>query len=423
MPPADKDLFQVGPYWLSQRPDGRSTTWYITWYDPGAGTARRKSTRTGDFETAKGVLTQHYLDSTRRAKEGPTEAIVALILADYLEERAVGRPGQERAAISIQHFAAFLDIEQNAGRILGAAKVADLTPRLMRRYIKWRRGPHKYTYQSTGGEDVKFESQGVVPNTVSRDLSVIRAALTKAWKDGDLASTPAIPDIDQEDKSPPRDRVLTQKEFAALLAAAPAHLFTFLMLAFCTAGRPGALLELGPASTDFENNLIDLNPKGRGQTKKRRPALPIAKALRPWLIGCKGETYVAYDGPGRRLTKGEPKPRQVVSIKKAFRTARDAVGLGKDVIPYTIRHTVATELRKRSVPEWEVAAFLGHAAMSTTDRYAKYDPTYLQRAVDAIDAYFEELKAHTTRHVRDMTGVVDLNSNHFRTTGPKAAKR
>lgn len=75
------------------------------------------------------------------------------------------------------------------------------------------------------------------------------------------------------------------------------------------------------------------------------------------------------------------------------------------------------------MPQWEVTAFLGHAAMSTADQYAKYDPTYLQKAVDAIDAYFEELKAYTTRHVRDLTGVVDLNSNHFRTTRGKLAKK
>lgn len=53
---------------------------------------------------------------------------------------------------------------------------------------------------------------------------------------------------------------------------------------------------------------------------------------------------------------------------------------------------------------------MGHAAMSTTDRYAKYDPSYLQWAVEAIDAYFEELKQYTTRHVRDMTGIVEMKA-------------
>lgn len=394
-----------------------------SWYDSGAGTARRKSTRTTDLEEAKGVITQHYLESSRKPKEEPAEAIAALIFADYLEEHISRKPSAERALISIQHFMGFLEREQNAGRILGAAKIADLTPRLIRKFIGWRRGEHHYAYENSKGERLVFKSKGVTPSSISRDLSVIRAAVTRAWKDGDLAACPYIPDIDKDEKSPPREKVLSQKEFAALLDAAPPHLFMFLMLAFCTAGRRGTMLEAGPESINFENNLIDLNPKGRVQTRKRRPALPIAKTLRPWLMGCREETFVGYDWRGRELTEGERKPRPVLSIKKAFRTAREQVGLGKDVIPYTIRHTLATELRKRGVPEWEVKTFMGHAAMSTTDRYAKYDSTYLLRAVGAIDDYFGELKQYTTRHVRDMTGVVDLNSNHFRTTGPKSAKR
>lgn len=421
--PSDKDLFRVGPYWLSQRPDGRSDTWYITWHDPGIGTARRKSTRTSDLEAAKGILTQHYLESTRKPKETPQEAYVGMIMADYLEHHAAHIPGAEMAMLSIKHFMAFLEREQSAGRIIGAAKVSDITPPLIRRFISWRKGAHEYTYEDDRGEKIAFQSKGVKGSSISRNLSDVRAAFNMAVKDGALTAAPLIPDVSTHDKSPPRDRVLTQREFAALLDAAPDHLFKFLMLAFCTAGRPGAILELGPANTDLENNLIDLNQKDRGRTKKRRPALPIAKALRLWLIGCQGDTYVAYDWRGRQLTNGEKKPRPVASIKKAFRTARAEAGLGADVIPYTIRHTVATELRKRGVPQWEVAAFLGHSAMSTTDQYAKYDVTYLQRAVDAIDAYFEELKAHTTRHVRDMTGVVDLSSNHFRTTREKSASK
>jgi hypothetical protein len=33
-----------------------------------------------------------------------------------------------------------------------------------------------------------------------------------------------------------------------------------------------------------------------------------------------------------------------------------------EVTAYTIRHTVAAEMRKRDVPVWEVAGFLGHSS-------------------------------------------------------------
>jgi len=408
------DAFRVGPYWLSKRPDGRSDTWYITWHDPGVGTARRKSTRTTDLEQAKGILTQHYLEAARPSKETPQEAYVGLVLADYLRHRApkITRKG-EHAVLAIQHFIAFLEEEQNAGRIIGAAKVSDLTPRLFRRFMEWRAGPHGYNHENARGEVIKFASKGVCGTTISTNLDYIRSALNRAYKDGELTAAPFVPDVDAKEKSPPRQRVLTPKEFARLTDAASYHVFMFLMLAFCTGGRPTAILQLGPHNADWHNNLIDLNQPGRGRTRKRRPTLPIARVLRPWLLGCPTKTYVAFTPPRRsedleKHRESKSEPRSLISIKTAFRGCRRRTKLGADVTTYTIRHTVATELRKRGVPQWEVEAFLGHSSTSTTDGYAKYDPSYLLRAVEAIDVYFEELKQYTTRHVRDMTGIVEM---------------
>ena len=72
-------------------------------------------------------------------------------------------------------------------------------------------------------------------------------------------------------------------------------------------------------------------------------------------------------------------------------------GLSKDVVPYTIRHTMATELRKRGVAPWEVSGMLGHKSSGTTERYAKYDSDYLSKAARAIDEYFQELQQKVDR--------------------------
>jgi hypothetical protein len=55
---------------------------------------------------------------------------------------------------------------------------------------------------------------------------------------------------------------------------------------------------------------------------------------------------------------------------------------------------MATELRARGVPEWEVRGILGHKSNEarTAERYAKYRPDYLSQAIKAIDAYFGDLK-------------------------------
>ena len=83
----------------------------------------------------------------------------------------------------------------------------------------------------------------------------------------------------------------------------------------------------------------------------------------------------------------------IKSIKTTWRKLRDEVGFDKDVVPYTIRHTIATELRARSVPEWECAGFMGHRSGGVTERYAKFQPDHLGAAVKAIDAYCADLSA------------------------------
>ena len=52
-----------------------------------------------------------------------------------------------------------------------------------------------------------------------------------------------------------------------------------LMILIGTACRPEAALELTGAQLDFEDRLIDLNPRGRAQTKKFRPVVKMPEAL------------------------------------------------------------------------------------------------------------------------------------------------
>jgi integrase len=126
--------------------------------------------------------------------------------------------------------------------------------------------------------------------------------------------------------------------------------------------RPDAVLDLGPTKVDIKRRLIKLNPEGRKQTKKYRPVVPISHTLLPWLEQCEGARYVLYHG------------KRVASIKKSFAKAVAQAGL-RDVSPYCLRHTMATELRARGVSEWEAMGMLGHkSAARTTERYAKFRP-------------------------------------------------
>ena len=201
----------------------------------------------------------------------------------------------------------------------------------------------------------------------------------------ELVSVPFIIDVKRDpDEEAERFRDLSMEEVARLLAAAARvpHLLRFCLISLNTLARPDAVLDLGPEQVNMVKRQISLNPKGRRQTKKYRPVVPISDTLFPWLKDCEGARYVLY--------RGKP----VASIKRSFANAVAEAEL-TEVTPYCLRHTMGVELCARDVPEWEAMGMMGHKskAARTTERYARFRPDYRSRAVRAIDAYFADLKS------------------------------
>src|SRR5688572_29703751 len=88
--------------------------------------------------------------------------------------------------------------------------------------------------------------------------------------------------------------VLSIEEMARLWDAIDQpHLHAFLIGMISTVARPAAVLQLTRFQCDLHRNVIDLNPAGRARTKKRRPVVPMASALRPW-IECGSDHLVSY---------------------------------------------------------------------------------------------------------------------------------
>src|SRR3546814_13055113 len=107
-----------------------------------------------------------------------------------------------------------------------------------------------------------------------------------------------------------------------------------------------------------------MHPKDWPLTKKRNPTIPAIGPLLPILKDWKKD------------------PHKIVrSRRTAWRKMREALELPDNIVPKTIRHTVATQLRTRGVPQEQISTLLGHAyANRTTGDYAKYDPEHLKRA-------------------------------------------
>ena len=239
----------------------------------------------------------------------------------------------------------------------GSMMADEVTPQEQRKFVKWlcRDKPRSDGY-------------------IKRILTVGKAAFSRAVREGELKTAPAI--ITWQDGEA-KDRVLTVEESRALWQSAKQpHERMFLALAYGLLARPEAILDLTREMVDFDRKLIAQNPIGRKQTRKYRPTVPVADFLLPMLTQAESGHLVQY--------RGQP----IKSFKTAFRRMRRDSGLGQDVVAKTIRHTMATYLRTRGVNEPEIQGFLGHRAFSgKTEIYAKYRPDYLGSARVCVDEY------------------------------------
>ena len=189
--------------------------------------------------------------------------------------------------------------------------------------------------------------------------------------------------------------MLTIDELATLRnAAEQPHLQAFIITMMATVARPGTVLDLTRVQCDLEHGLIDLNPPGRERTKKRRPVVRLVPSLRPWVQAAEGP-LVSW--------RGDP----VKKVAKSWRALRKAAGLSDDVVPYTIRHTMATEMAERNVPELQINLMLGHRMPNsrTTDRYWTRRPGFLIEAAEAVEAVIQEMAQAAQRPIQPSNPV------------------
>ena len=340
---------QIGDFWLSKRPG--SDNWCRTWYDADTRQTRRASLGTADFQEGKLRLWEWFAKHGRVGLQQPQDATLAMVLVRYWERHASALPSAEFAKIALRYWSDFW----------GEATVSEVTAKRQREFV------------------ASLAEAGKSAGYIKRKLTVGKAALNHAYKEGEVASVPYIlPGEDGE----ARDRVLSVGESAALwLATTQPHERVMLGLLYGTLARPEAALELRREFLDTERWLLAQNPPGRKQTRKYRPVVPVAAFLRDALA----------EAPAGPLVSWRGKP--IASFKTAFRAIRARAGLGQDVVAKTIRHTMATELRAAGVAEAEIQGMLGHKAYGgRTEVYAKYRPDYLGAAIPVIDAYMARVR-------------------------------
>lgn len=409
----DRKRHQLGRFWLYQRPD--TGFWSICWLDEskagiplpngkrGGAVTRRKATGIGGGgpdsppQEALDALAAHHLSFGEQRKLTRDEALLENVFADWLEFHVASLEAPDRYIASYDRWVEFLDLEKKAGRAEADVRVSAITPSFIQRFIKWR------------------SAAGVGGHTISRDLAAIRGALRWSWKAHRLDAVPFIADIPASGKAPERDRVLSFAELAKIMEKAAEtedrhHVLRFIVVELGTAGRPEAVLQMRDSNFDLDRGLIDPNPPGKRHLRKRRPIVPMARHVRPWLEDVRGKLIV-YRVPIAEKNRKPGGPahfvRETVSIKTAWNAICEDVGV-EGATPKTLRHTMMTWLASIGVPKEQRNMLAGHMPTDTTAKnYEHLTPEYLSAAIRGIDTFFEELSKHTKVHLRSVCDPSD----------------
>jgi integrase len=228
------------------------------------------------------------------------------------------------------------------------------------------------------------------PKTINNILATLRAVLHLAH---DYGLLPHLPRIRMERVPRPDPVFLDDLEIDRLLAAAPSEWRLLLFTAVRTGLRRGELMALrwddlhlhADPPTIRIQRAICIQPDGTLHTKEpkggRPRTVPLARDLIAALLAHRPlrpkPSALVFPGP----IHGHLDHQRFWRI--TTRAARDA-GLEKHVHPHLLRHTFASQCYRRGVPPQIVQMWLGHAQLSTTERYAHLAPLAGAELIDRL---------------------------------------
>jgi integrase/recombinase XerC len=153
-----------------------------------------------------------------------------------------------------------------------------------------------------------------------------------------------------------------------------------LMLLYGAGLRIGEAVSLNRRDLPEKGEARTLTVIGKGRKTRIVPLLPeIVAAVREYLKACPwggtGSDPLFMGAKGGRLS-----PRLV---QKAMQTLRLALGLPETATPHALRHSFATHLLGAGGDLRAIQELLGHASLSTTQRYTDVDAQHLLEVYQA----------------------------------------
>ena len=218
--------------------------------------------------------------------------------------------------------------------------------------------------------------RGLKQSSTARALSVVRGFFRWMQKQ-DLLEVPALAAVRTPKVPRSVPRALRQDETAAILDAADLDSRPWvgkrdtavLLLLYGCGLRLGEALSLRRRDAPAPGQDA-LTITGKGRKQRAVPLLPlVVSAIQDYLAACPhalpggGPLFVGLRG-------GPLGPRQV---QQRGADLRHLLGLPQTATPHALRHSFATHLLAESGDLRAIQELLGHASLSTTQRYTEVD--------------------------------------------------
>ena len=230
--------------------------------------------------------------------------------------------------------------------------------------------------------------KGEEASTISRRLSALRAFFRFLVREGEISGNPAVR-VRLPKRGRPLPSYLTVDEAFCLIEAEPegrgfkaARDRAILEVLYGTGIRVSELTGLDTDRVSLSPPMVRVKgkgrkerivPMGRGAREALERYLPMRDALLRSL-GRPDEKALFLNARGGRLTAR--------SVQRLIERRREALGLGPRLTPHTLRHSMATHLLESGADLRAIQEMLGHASLTTTERYTHLDLGELSKIYD-----------------------------------------
>jgi integrase/recombinase XerC len=278
----------------------------------------------------------------------------------------------------IVRFLKYLEIEKDASENTLRAYRKDLA--IFSGHVKKR--PEEIELNDIREFVAQQIKSGLSKTTVSRRLATVRSFITFLYREGAITKNPAriVSSPKKTEQLPnflPIDDMISLIEKPEGIGIIPVRDKAILELLYSSGLRVSEIAGLNVDDVDMKEGLV----KARGKGKKER-LLPVGSkaldALKSYMI-----EKMLFRKIGRALFLNRRDQRlSPRGIRRIVVKYARMIGIDGPIGPHTVRHTFASHLLQGGADLRVIQELLGHASLSTTQKYTHID---IEHLIDVYD--------------------------------------